>query len=120
MDGFNNFSPIPYNGRLYVINGNTLYALSPTGSASGPLSEVMPPSTSSPASLLTSKSDLDTKLYQEIQKMLTAGHLRPGFHSSGLTSQTMSGAYSNPIPGDNLTQYFENPSETVITLLQGY
>ena len=37
MDGFLNYSPIPYNGKLYVINGNVLYALNATGTANTPL-----------------------------------------------------------------------------------
>ncbi|HBC72922.1 MAG: hypothetical protein UX91_C0011G0011 [Candidatus Amesbacteria bacterium GW2011_GWB1_47_19] len=118
MDGFNNYSPIPYNGRLYVINGNVLYALSTSGTATTPLTTAQIPSAQVSPSLNTTTSQLQQKLYDEVQKMLSAGHLRPGFHSSGLTSQWMNGAYNYPIPGDNLTQYFKNPSDTVTTLIQ--
>ena len=33
FDGLNNLSPIPYNNKVYIINGNVLFALSTTGGA---------------------------------------------------------------------------------------
>ncbi|OGM19967.1 hypothetical protein A2771_03140 [Candidatus Woesebacteria bacterium RIFCSPHIGHO2_01_FULL_38_26b] len=117
MDGFLNYSPIPYNGKLYVINGNVLFALNANGTANAPLATAQIPAGQSPASIPVTKAQLQERLYDEIQKMLSAGHLRPGFHSSGLISQWMDGAYNAPIPGDNLTQYFKNPADTVVTLI---
>ena len=117
MDGFLNYSPIPYNGKLYVINGNVLFALNASGTANSPLSTAPIPGNQVPAMIPSTQTQLQQRLYDEIQKMLTAGHLRPGFHSSGLTSQWMAGAYNYPIPGDHLTEYFHNPADTVITLI---
>ena len=53
-DGITNQSPIPYNGRLYLVNANILYALSPNG-AGKQLPLVTAPATIHPANISTTR-----------------------------------------------------------------
>ncbi len=117
MDGVLNFSPIPYNGKLYLINGNTLIALSSTGTTSSPLPTAQIPSNQNSYSVSTTVSSLQQTLNNEVQKMVNAGHLRPGFMDSGFVSQFMAGAYDNPGPNEHLLEYFHNPAWTVAILV---
>ncbi len=117
MDGFLNFSPIPYNGKLYLINGNTLIALSSNGTASSPLSTAQAPSNLTSSSVSTTVSSLQQTLNNEVQKMINAGPLRPGFMDSGQQSQFMTYAYDNPVPNEHLLEYFHNPADTVAALV---
>jgi hypothetical protein len=117
MDGLLNFSPIPYKNKIFLINGNTLFALSSAGTANSALAMVNAPTQRQSANIITTKSDIRTKLAQEIQKMLDAGHLRPGFHDSCQVSQSMTLGYPGYfIPGNHLMTYFDNPADTVTTL----
>jgi hypothetical protein len=75
FDGLNNLSPIPYNNKLYVINGNTLFALSTKGGAQQ-LETVQVSSNQKSGSLSTSRQEIQQRLANEIQKILAAGHLR--------------------------------------------
>jgi hypothetical protein len=56
---------------------------------------------------------LRTKLISEIEKMVAAGHLRPGYGAHGIWD---SGAGSGF--GQYLADYFHNPAETIYTLLR--
>ena len=49
----------------------------------------------------------------EIQKMLDAGHLRPGYVNSGLFDQ-----WSKTSCGDNLVDYWHTPGDTLLPLLR--
>lgn len=52
-------------------------------------------------------------LVREVEKMIAAGHLRPGYMSSGAMDFRLNGRKS-----DHLSDYFHNPADTVYTLLQ--
>src|SRR4030095_6180530 len=57
--------------------------------------------------------ELKARLAQEIQKMLEAGHLRPGYVSHG--------HFDMPAHfqcGDDLIDYWHHPAETIVTLIQ--
>ena len=106
----------PYKGRVYMLERNALIAFSSTGGARklatvGTGTQTPPQSSALPASYLTQR------LEAEITKMIAAGHLRPGFHDSGLWGQAANGAYSPFVEGDHLAEYFHNPGDTVTTLL---
>lgn len=119
FDGLLNFSPIPYNDKLYLIYANTLVALSPSGGNRN-LGLSAAPSIQTPPPPLEI-TEIQQRLQQQVQKVLEAGHLRPGFMDSGILGGAYYGIYNAPssfnhfIVG-NLGQYFRNPSETVITL----
>jgi hypothetical protein len=94
---------IPYGGRLYVHRSNAIIAYGP---GSGPRAlprlnannvqtqEVTPTTT-----------ELKARLEKEIEKMVDAGRLRPGYYNGGQTSQF-----------SQLNSYFENPGDTLYTV----
>lgn len=98
---------IPYQDRLYVHRSNTVIAYG-TGATFGEkdlLTIQSPQNTSDPIS----ESVLLSALSNEIQKMLDAGHLRPGYYNTGQFS-----LYAQ------LSNYFENPGDTLYTLSLAY
>ena len=111
--------PIPYQGKLYFLRGNSLLAFSPTGtSPKSPLplaTIVTAQSTSTPPS----KSELTQSLEIEIQKILTAGPLRPGYHAAGMIDM-FSANYTDSREFGEIFDYFQNPADTVYTLLLAY
>jgi len=116
FDGLTNLSPIPYKNKLFIINGNVLFALSKTGGGQK-LSTVQAPGTVVNANLSTTQDQIKQRLASEIQKMLDAGHLRPGYADSGIPS-----GYFNfhgntaSVPGNHIGEYFHNPADTIYTL----
>jgi outer membrane protein assembly factor BamB len=111
--------PIPYQSRLYLIKNNTLIAMSPSGTG-----QKLPLATIQATTLATTvpdKSVVSQRLTDEIAKMLQAGHLKPGYLKNGFMDiYGVGGILSEswfPNYGE-LFDYFSNPSETVITLLQ--
>jgi len=67
-----------------------------------------------PTALLAAPVDvaaLKTKLNSEIQKMIAAGHLRPGYFGSGHIDGD-----ANQACGDALLDYFHNPADTLWVL----
>jgi outer membrane protein assembly factor BamB len=116
LDGLTQMTPIPYNNKLYLIHGNVLFALSSSG-VNKQLALVITPANQLGASISVQSNDLKTKLANEVQKMLTAGHLRPGYYDSGGISKFSVPNDGTEIPGDNLPEYFHNPADTVTTLV---
>jgi len=116
--GGSNLNPmIPYQGKVYLNVSNAIVAFSPTAtSATGlPLVDTIP--VSNPPAPLT-PAELRQRLEREIQKMLTAGPLRPGYHASGIVDQYGLGKYSDNRSLGEIFDYFQNPSDTVVTLIQ--
>ncbi|NLG51686.1 MAG: PQQ-like beta-propeller repeat protein, partial [Chloroflexi bacterium] len=101
--------PIPYRGRLYKIASNAVIALGPEGGAVA-LGMVPTIDTQDKAEPIPA-AHLKQLLAEEIQKMIDAGHLRPGYYSSVLGEWHLAGANWN-----FLTHYFHNPGETFYTL----
>jgi hypothetical protein len=103
--------PIPYQGRVYWHVNNGVLAFGSPGGASSPLPlgetvEVQSPSVAIPPEVL--KQILAT----EVQKMIDAGHLRPGYHGTGLGDMIMGYELGY------LSHYFHNPAETLYTLIR--
>ena len=105
--------PIPYQGKVYMHRSNAIIAFGTSNAAPTalPLAETV----AAPPSGLTrlGPEALKVRLAEEIQKMLAAGHLRPGYASHGhfdLPSQYQC--------GDDLVDYFHHPADTIVTLLQ--
>ena len=103
--------PIPYNGMVYLQKGNSLLAFGMTSRTVGvkmsPARVV--PTASSAAEVAVAA--LKTKLNTEVQKMISAGHLRPGYFSSG----HIDGDAAH-VCGDALLDYFHNPADTLWVL----
>lgn len=112
--------PIPYQGRVYMLKGNALLAFSTQAVASKtplPLAKIeTAPVTATPRT----KSDLTLQLETEIQKMISAGPLRPGYHDSGFYDLYGNGGFPDERTFGELFDYFQNPADTVYTLLLAY
>jgi hypothetical protein len=108
--------PIPYNGKVYVLKGNALMAFGPNGGGTGlPLVETVL-AQNPPAPL--SAAEVQRCLETEVQTMLAAGHLRPGYHAAGGIDLFGAGKYSDDREFGGIFDYFQNPSDTVVTLIQ--
>ena len=102
--------PVPYNGKVYVHRGNALISLSTTAGTSALKSKAALPSL--PAKTTRTVSELQNILGGEIQKILSAGNLRPGRFTVGLHDNFMKDIEPN------FLDIFHNPSETYIILLR--
>ncbi len=105
--------PIPYQGKVYMHRSNAIIAFG--ASSSAPRALPMAETVAVPPLELTPLGPdvLKARLADEIQKMLAAGHLRPGYASHGhfdLPAQHQC--------GDDLGDYFHLPAETILTLVQ--
>ncbi len=109
--------PIPYQGKLFMLRGNTLLAFGP-GSTTPSRLPLAPITVAQSAFPSPSVDELQQRLSAEIQKMLVAGHLRPGYFSSGFLDLYADGKYSDSREIGELLDYFQNPSDTVVTLIQ--
>ena len=105
--------PIPYKGRVYMHRGNAIIAWSATGGAKQlphlPIQNV------AIQPLAVSTTALRDKLASEVQKMLDAGHLRPGFGIHGAFGLVLRSGM-----GDNLADYFHTTADTLQTLSSAY
>jgi len=101
--------PIPYQGNVYYHVNNALLAFGPGGSASAPLPTAQAIDVRQPVPLLP-VSRLREKLAAEVQKMIDVGHLRPGYHGTGIPDPNMGPRY--------LSHYFHNPIDTIYTLIR--
>jgi outer membrane protein assembly factor BamB len=112
--------PIPYQGKVYVLRGNTLLAFSPTGTNPQtplPLATIVPTQN---ASTPPTPAAVAQRLAVEVQKMLSAGPLRPGYHPAGMYQQYGEGHYTDQRELGEIFDYFQNPADTVYTLLSAY
>jgi hypothetical protein len=112
--------PIPYQGKVFFLKGNTLLAFSPNGtSPQTPLAlATIAPTQSRPTSPTT--AELRQRLQTEVQKMIASGHLRPGYHAAGFIDLYGVGHFTTEAEYGEIFDYFQNPSDTVYTLLLAY
>ena len=105
--------PIPYQGRLFIHRSNAIIAFGPqnTTTTELPLAGTV---TVQQTSTAPTVGELEQRLELEVQKILDAGHLRPGY-------STFSGLFdiqARELCGDNLSDYWHNPSDTLYTLIR--
>jgi len=105
--------PIPYKGKVYLHVYNSVIAFGPQAGTVQQLPVGKIVSASSPSVPVANSAQLKAKLAAEVQKMLDAGHLRPGYFSSGLFD-----GQARQECGDNLSDYFHNPADTLYALLR--
>lgn len=98
---------VPYNGRLYVHRSNTIIAYGP-GSITSALPMIEINEQVQEQATGPSDSEIRALLEEEIQKIVDAGHLRPGYYN---VAQFL---------GRGLEDYFSNPGETIYTLTWAY
>lgn len=118
--GSNQSPPIPYDGKVYMLKGNALIAFSPTGTNPRmplPLAEIVPAPT---ATAVPTRAEVAQRLETEVQKMLAAGPLRPGYHDAGFLDLYGNGRFTDARTLGELFDYFQNPADTVYTLLLAY
>lgn len=103
--------PIPYAGRVYLHRSNAVIAF---GNYAGePLQLPMATTVIAPAGGPDLGGDvLRQRLATEVRKILAAGHLRPGYRSTGLFDSR-----TRDQLGDYLIDYWHDPSETLYTLV---
>lgn len=104
--------PIPYKGRIYVHRGNSIIALGKQyiqTPVKQPIAATVP-AQGGPVS--PSREQLKAKLAAEVQKMLAAGHLRPGYMSSGHIDPNTVWTC-----GDFMHDYWHSPTDTLYALL---
>ncbi|MCE5308034.1 MAG: PQQ-binding-like beta-propeller repeat protein [Acidobacteriales bacterium] len=115
FDGRTCMSQVPYNNKLYLITGNSLFALSPAGGQyQGP--PVSSPTYKSPVVVLP-PAELKKRIEGQVEAMINAGHLRPGYLDSGQWTAAAAGMFWPNVSGHNLGQYFSNPFDTILTLI---
>lgn len=105
--------PVPYGGRVYMHRGNAIIAWSAQGGARQLANLPVQTVASQPQSVDTAA--LQARLNSEVQKVVSAGHLRPGFGIHGAF-----GLVYRWNEGDNLTDYFHNSADTLQTLAVAY
>ena len=112
--GFHNDNnpPVPHNGRVYMHRSNAIIAFAPSAPDNPPELPMAQSVSAAPVASTPSTTLLQLKLKTEIDKILAAGHLRPGYMSHGhfdLRSQTQC--------GDQLVDYWHQPADTFVTLI---
>lgn len=113
--------PIPYQGKVYMLIGNALMALSPNPPGGSPTklalaNMIVDQSAPTPPT----KAELKQRLESEVQKIIAAGPLRPGYFSSGFIDLYGHGHFDSNQEFGEIFDYFQNPSDTVYTLLLAY
>jgi PQQ-like domain len=105
--------PSVYQGKLYTILGNALVAFAPGGA--GDAAPILPSAEAVVGGAGTSFSDeyLLARLEQEVQEMVTAGHLKPSFIDGGFITGYNSRAFE-----DSLGHYWHNPADVQRILLR--
>jgi len=104
--------PIPYRGKVYMHRSNTVIAFAPQ--AGDPVG--LPTVQVTPAPEVFPSADpelLKSRLAGEVQKILQAGHLRPGYLNTGIFD--LRAEYSC---GDDLVDYWHHPADTIYTLIR--
>ncbi len=104
--------PIPYNGRLYMHRSNAIIAFAPNVTSATALP--MATAVSAPPANITppSSNDLRGLLAAEVQKILDAGHLRPGYVSHGGFD-----LFGRSGCGDDMVDYWHTSADTIVTLI---
>lgn len=97
---------IPHQERLYVHRSNAIIAYG-SGNGPGKLPLLTKASPSMSGDSLT-ENELKALLEEEIQKMIDAGKLRPGYYNAGQFQRW------------ELADYFINPGDTLYTLTKAY
>lgn len=105
--------PIPYQGKVYMHRSNSVIAFGDYQGQPGSLPVWETVEVDEDIVNPLSTNELKQRLAVEVQKMLDAGHLRPGYTSTGIFDNS-----GHHACGDNLVDYWHNPSDTLYTLIR--
>jgi hypothetical protein len=105
--------PIPYDGMVFMHRSNAVIAFAPgTGNPSKlPTAQIY--ESENDALPRLSDEQLESILKTQVEKILAARHLRPGYMSSGIFDLG-----GSRICGADLVDYWHNPSDTLYVLLR--
>lgn len=113
--------PIPYQGRVYMLKGNSLLAFSAAGT--NPKTPLPVATTQAKQNMVAQpgSAEIAQRLETEVQKMIAAGPIRPGYYDAGFAdAYGMRGYSSVDVSFGKLFDYFQHPADTVYTLLLAY
>jgi uncharacterized repeat protein (TIGR01451 family) len=102
--------PVPYKGKIYMHRSNALIAWTTASGSPQALPMANTVAKQDPLKPVD-VADLKQKLATEVQKIVDAGHLRPGFGVSGAFA-----GWARSTAGDNMLDYWHNPLDTILTL----
>ena len=106
--------PSIYRGKLYAILGNALVAFAPGGAGKdAPILSTALTQMRGIDPLPMSEDYLRTRLEQEVQEIVNAGHLKPSFIAAGGITGYNSRAFE-----DSLGHYWHNPADIQLVLLR--
>ncbi|MCP4427092.1 MAG: PQQ-like beta-propeller repeat protein [Chloroflexi bacterium] len=103
---------IPYQGKVYMHRSNAVIAFADTDDSPTALPLATAVSANDANITPLSENEIRARLESEVQKMLDAGHLRPGYMSHGIFD--LRGQSSC---GDDLSDYWSSPTDTIVTLI---
>ncbi len=103
--------PIPYNGKVYMHRSNAIIALGPESSGLAALPWAQTIELEDNVRIPTT-GEIESILENEIEKILSAGHLLPGYITSGIMDHALANSC-----GDDLHEYWHHPADTIYTLL---
>jgi hypothetical protein len=104
--------PVPYRGKVFSIHSNTLVAFAPSSEKPKQLPMVPSPEKIEIESPQLNNEQLRSILTKEVEKIISTGHLRPAYLSSGLIDP------KGKICGDNLIDYWHHPGDIHATLIR--
>jgi hypothetical protein len=105
--------PIPYQGKVFMHRSNAVIAWAPVAGSPIllPTAPVVPAANAGISEPGT--AELQAMLSAEVEKILAAGHLRPGYLNTGMFDLSAQRSC-----GDTLSDYWHFPGETIETLLR--
>lgn len=105
--------PIPYQHKVYMHHSNAIIAYEINDNPSIELPLIQSNKISPGDDLVISRDQLQARLVEEVQKIINIGHLNPGYTSSGAFDM-----YARYGCGDNLSDYWHNPGDILVTLIR--
>lgn len=110
--------PTIFDGKLFIVRSNALIAFAPIPAATKtvlPTAAIKSPQSN--ATLLM-ESTLQSKLEEQIQKLIAAGHLRSGHAKIGSYDFVLNQSYNTTFDEANIVDYWHDPAETLPILLK--
>ena len=104
--------PIPYEGMVFMHRSNAIIAFGPDARKGVMLPQAETVRVENAGIAAKTDQDLQKELENEVQKILDAGHLRPGYMGTGLFDLRAVKSC-----GDRLDDYFHEPADTLYTLI---
>jgi outer membrane protein assembly factor BamB len=105
--------PIPYNGKVFMHRSNAVIAFAQNAGQASKLPTAQVVEVGNAGLPALSDTQIKALLQTQVNKILDAGHLRPGYMSTGIFDLG-----AGRTCGADLIDYFHNPADTLATLLR--